>query len=138
MTAACQKQGGSTNIKFSTESTRKEKQPINYPITNMNYYKTPIVLLFLTLTSCFTEKTVTKKWKIDKYKITLTRAIGITGPTYYYYRLDKKNFFSAIFFRARIVYPFENPDSCFVNFDTANKRYNFDICKNKPEILSGF
>lgn len=80
-------------------------------------------------------KSVVKKWTIDKYNIKLYRGLGLFGPAYYYYMLDKSKFPSRLFFKARKTYvSFQKLNNCEVSFNKSSEtKYQFDICKHSPE-----
>lgn len=96
-----------------------------------------ITALIIVSTGCsiLDKKGVVKEWTISKYKIKLYHGQGIVGPDYYYYRLDKKNVASALFFKSRRTpVSFKDLNSCTVTFNkNTDAKFSFDICTNKPK-----
>jgi hypothetical protein len=81
------------------------------------------------------KKGIVKQWTINKHNIKLYHGRGVVGPDYYYYKLDKNNFFARLTFRSRKTYvSFTNLNECLVSFDKKNEtKYSFDICANSPK-----
>ena len=92
-----------------------------------------IILFSFSFTGClFDKKTLEHEWTIGKYNIKEYSGLGLVGPRYYYFNLDKQNPVAALFYRMKKTYADGySLSNCNLIFEKkGGEKLNFNICES--------